>query len=192
MSSARENSSPTDVEMLHAVARGDETAFAALHDRYAHILFGLMLRILHSRVDAEDVLQEVFLQVWQRAANFDETRGRPFTWLVTLARSRAIDRLRSSNARDRVASEAAYDVMETVGDAGDEAMLAENRDVVRHALAAIPEDQRRTLHLAYFEGLTQTEIASQLGEPLGTVKTRMRSGMTKLRDLIGNRLKSAR
>lgn len=178
----------SDTELLHAVARGDEVALAALYDRYNSILLGLLLRILHSRSEAEDVLQEVFLQIWQRAANFDEARGRGFTWMVTLARSRAIDRLRSLQSRQRADDTALRDAPEQVGDASLDAYHAEQREIVRAALAEIPEEQRRALLLAYFEGLTQSEIAARLGQPLGTVKTRMRSGMTKLRELLGERM----
>ncbi|HWT03576.1 MAG TPA: sigma-70 family RNA polymerase sigma factor [Pyrinomonadaceae bacterium] len=177
----------TDVETLRAIAGGDEQALAALYDRYRLILFGLILRILHSQPEAEDVLQEVFLQVWRRASDFDETRGRPFTWLVTLARSRAIDRLRSTGARERTAGEAARAVPDRISDAASDAVKSEQGEIVRRALAELPEDQRRTLLLAYFEGLTQTEIAERLNTPLGTVKTRMRSGLTKLRELLGGR-----
>jgi RNA polymerase sigma-70 factor (ECF subfamily) len=161
-----------DTALLHAIARGDESALASLYDRYHSILLGLLLRILHSRVEAEDVLQEVFLQIWQRAANFDETRGRAFTWMVTLARSRAIDRLRSLDSRQRA-----------------DAYQAEQRAIVGAALAEIPEEQRRALLLAYFEGLTQSEIAARLNQPLGTIKTRMRSGLSKLRDLLGEKMR---
>jgi RNA polymerase sigma-70 factor (ECF subfamily) len=184
---ASQKTSP-DTELLHAIARGEESALAALYDRYHSILLGLLLRILHSRAEAEDVLQEVFLQIWQRAANFDETRGRAFTWMVTLARSRAIDRLRSLQSRQRADDTSLRDAPESVGDASDDALHAEHRDIVRGALAEIPEEQRRALLLAYFEGLTQAEIAERLGQPLGTVKTRMRSGMSKLRDLLGEKL----
>jgi RNA polymerase sigma-70 factor (ECF subfamily) len=177
------------VETLRAVARGDEQALAALYDRYRLILFGLILRILHSQPEAEDVLQEVFLQVWRRAADFDETRGRPFTWLVTLARSRAIDRLRSTSARERTVDEAARAVPESISDAASDAVKSEQGEIVRRALAELPEEQRRPLLLAYFEGLTQTEIAARTGTPLGTIKTRMRSGMIKLRELLGGRVR---
>ena len=175
---------------MRAVARGDEQAFAALYDRYSPVVFGLLLRILHSRAEAEDVLQEVFLQAWQRAATYDEARGRPFTWLVTLARSRAIDRLRLTSARDRAANAnaAELDFDNTVVDAVEETLRSERGAVVRRALAAIPEEQRRPLLLAYAEGLTQTEIAARLNEPLGTVKTRMRSGMSKLREMLRERI----
>ena len=188
MVEAAQQKTSSDTELMHAVARGDESALAALYDRYHSILLGLLLRILHSRAEAEDVLQEVFLQIWQRAANFDETRGRAFTWMVTLARSRAIDRLRSLQSRQRADDTALRDAPESVGDASDDALHAEHRDIVRGALAEIPEEQRRALLLAYFEGLTQAEIAERLNQPLGTVKTRMRSGMGKLRDLLGQKL----
>ncbi len=174
------------------MARGDESALAALYDRYRLILFGLIQRILHSRAEAEDVLQEVFLQAWQKAANFDESRGRPFTWLVTLARSRAIDRLRSLGARDRLATASAREATEEVADAVDDAILSEQSEIVRDALKELPEDQRQVLLLAYFEGFTQSEIAGRLGSPLGTVKTRMRSGMIKLRELLGEKVRLVR
>ena len=183
-----EQAQTSDGELLHAIARGDEQALAFLYDRYRLILFGLILRILHSRDEAEDVLQELFLQIWKRAADFDETRGRPFTWLVTLARSRAIDRLRSLESRSRGATEAARTIPDSWGDAADDAWKSEQGAIVRRALAELPEDQRRAILLAYFEGLTQAEIAARLGAPLGTVKTRMRSGMMKLRELLRGRL----
>ena len=175
----------SDNELLHAIARGDEQSLAALYDRYRLILFGLILRILHDRQEAEDVLQEAFLQVWRRAGDFDEERGRVFTWLVTIARSRALDRLRVLGSRARLAEEVvAYSPSENAGDAAEDALKSEQGTIVRQALAELPEEQRRALFLAYFEGLTQTEISERLGEPLGTVKTRMRTGLIKLRDLL--------
>jgi RNA polymerase sigma-70 factor (ECF subfamily) len=182
----------SDVDLLHAIARGDEAALARLYDAYRVILFGLLVRILNSREEAEDILQEVFVQVWRRAKDFDEQRGRPFTWLVTLARSRAIDRLRLLGARQRLATGAAQqqEQTENVSDALKDAVRAEQQAVVRRALAELPEEQRHTLVLAYFEGLTQSEIASKLNAPLGTIKTRMRSGMIKLRALLGSQLET--
>jgi RNA polymerase sigma-70 factor (ECF subfamily) len=181
-----------DVSLLTAIARGDEQALASLYDRYRLILFGLIQRILHSRPEAEDVLQEVFLQVWQKAADFNQSRGRPFTWLVTLARSRAIDRLRSLGARDRLATASAREETEEVADAVTDAILSERGKVVRDALRELPEEQQQVLLLAYFDGFTQSEIAERLGSPLGTVKTRMRSGMIKLRELLGDQMKMMR
>ena len=173
--------------MLRATARGDEAAFASLYDRFSPILFGLLLRILHSRAEAEDVLQEVFLQVWQQAHAFDVSRGRAFTWLVTLARSRAIDRLRSVNSRDRAAQRSIEDVptMTAKSDASDEvAIRAERAKVVRGALAELPEEQQQVLLLAYLDGMSQSEIAAAKNQPLGTVKTRTRAGLKKLSERL--------
>ena len=183
-----ESSKSSDGDLLRALARGDQTALASIYDRYRLILFGLVMRILHDRAEAEEVLQETFLQVWRRAGDFDEARGRAFTWLVTIARSRALDRLRASASRGRVASEAAQMPRDEVGDAAEDALRSEQGKVVRQALTELPSEQRQTLLLAYFEGLTQTEIAARLGDPLGTVKTRMRAGMIKLRELLHDKL----
>ena len=173
-----------DVALLHAIAAKDEAALAQLYDRYRVILFGLLMRILNNREEAEDVLQEVFLQVWRKAADFDESRGRPFTWLVTLGRSRGIDRLRTLAARERVAEAGAREVVEEVSDAASDAFKSEQRGLVSDALAKLPDEQKRPIMLAYFDGLTQSEIATRLGAPLGTVKTRMRTGMMRLRELL--------
>lgn len=176
-----------DVELLKAIAARDEAALAQLYDRYRVILFGLLMRILNNRAEAEDVLQETFLQVWRRAVDFDEERGRPFTWLVTLARSRGIDRLRTLAARERVAVAGAREESEAVSDAARDAFRSEQRGLVNNALDQLPDEQRRPLMLAYFDGLTQSEIAARLGAPLGTVKTRMRSGLMKLRELLAGK-----
>ena len=179
-----------DLKLLSAIAARDEQALARLYDRYRVILFGLILRILHSREEAEDVLQEVFWQVWRRASDFNSERGRPFTWLVTLARSRAIDRLRSLNSRERAGAEAEREALanDKASDAVEDAIRSERREIVKRALSELSEDQRSVLLLAYFEGLTQTEIAARLNAPLGTVKTRMRSGTIRLREILGDKI----
>jgi RNA polymerase sigma-70 factor (ECF subfamily) len=177
--------------MLRAVARGDESAFARVYDRYGPILLGLLLRILRSRPEAEDVLQEVFLQVWQRAGSFDAGRGRAFTWLVTLARSRAIDRLRAVDSRERAAqrsADGAPPAAAQVPGAEEEASQAERAEAVRAALAELPEEQRQVLVLAYLEGMSQSEIAAAKGQPLGTVKTRTRTGLRRLSESLRTRL----
>ena len=191
MSLANPQTDAEDAELLRAVARGDESAFARVYDRYSPILLGLLLRILRSRAEAEDVLQEVFLQVWQRAHSFDAGRGRAFTWLVTLARSRAIDRLRSVGSRERAAQRSAEEAppeSEPAEWADNAAIRAERAEAVREALAELPEEQRQVLLLAYLEGMSQSEIAAAKNQPLGTVKTRTRSALRKLSDSLRVRL----
>ena len=191
LSLARPQSDAEEAALIRGVAGGDERAFASLYDRYGPILFGLLLRILHSRPEAEDVLQEVFLQVWQQARSFDAARGRAFTWLVTLARSRAIDRLRALDSRERAARRSAEDAppQGEGEEAADDAALREERaGVVREALAELPEEQRQVLLLAYLEGMSQSEIAAAKGQPLGTVKTRTRAGLRRLSELLRARL----
>jgi RNA polymerase sigma-70 factor (ECF subfamily) len=185
-----EQAQENDVELLKAIAARDEAALAQLYDQYRVILFGLLMRILNNREEAEDVLQELFMQVWRRAADFDENRGRPFTWLVTMTRSRGIDRLRALAARERVAVAGVRDESEAISDAATDAFRSEQRGLVTNALAQLPDEQKRPLMLAYFDGLTQSEIAVHLGAPLGTVKTRMRTGMMKLRELLAGKGKS--
>jgi len=189
---ARPEQDDQDAALVRATAGGDERAYASLYDRYSPILFGLLLRILHSRAEAEDVLQEVFLQVWQQARSFDPARGRAFTWLVTLARSRAIDRLRAVDSRERAARRSAEDGRPEAAPESERADAAAERSeqasVVRAALAELPEEQRRTLLLAYLDGMSQSEIASRTGQPLGTVKTRTRAGLKKLSELLRGRM----
>jgi RNA polymerase sigma-70 factor, ECF subfamily len=182
-----ERAQEEDVKLLKAIAARDEAALAQLYDRYRLILFGLLMRILNNREEAEDVLQEVFLQVWRKAEDFDENRGRPFTWLVTLGRSRGIDRLRTLAARDRVAEAGAKEVVDHISDAASDAFKSEQRGLVNEALSQLPDEQKRPLMLAYFDGLTQSEIATRLGAPLGTVKTRMRTGLVNLRELLAGK-----
>ena len=191
MSLPNQQTDAEDAELLRAVARGDESAFARVYDRYSPILLGLLLRILRSRAEAEDVLQEVCLQVWQQARSFDPSRGRPFTWLVTLARSRAIDRLRAVDSRERAAQRSAEDAPPAppaAGWADEEALRAERAEAVRNALGELPEEQRQVLLLAYLEGMSQSEIAAAKNQPLGTVKTRTRAGLKRLSEALRARL----
>jgi len=182
-------SAPTDVELMREVAEGDGPALELLYDRYAHILFPLARRILKDHQEAKDALQDVFVQVWQSARSYDPARGSTLTWLVTLTRSRALDRLRALRRRGWPSPETECAEPAAASDPLAEAILNEQRRRVHQALDAIPVEQQRAIELAYFEGLTQTEIADRLGEPLGTIKTRIRLGMRKLRELLSEETK---
>jgi len=169
------------------VAAGDVTALRTIYDEHAPRAMGIALRILRSPEEAEDVVQETFLELWRRAAQFDNGRGSALAWIVTIARSRAIDRLRASRAAGRalagvVANE---DVMAPALPSPADRM-EERRDGARvaTALAALPVPQRETIGLAYFEGLSQSEIAAKTGTPLGTVKMRVKLAIDKLAGLL--------
>ncbi len=175
---------PDDIALLEAVAAADLDAFQQLYDRHAPALFGLALKILGNRADAEDALQETFVQVWKTAASFDRARGKPISWLILLTRSRAIDRLRSRRTSDRVAETVAQQPANGQSPASQQVIASETHSLVRRAVESLDAEQRRLIELAYFGGLTQSEIATQVGQPLGTVKTRIRAGMMRLRELL--------
>jgi RNA polymerase sigma-70 factor, ECF subfamily len=159
---------------------------AELYDRHARPVYSLALRILQDRADAEDVVQEAFAQAWAQASRYDVQRGVVAAWLLTLARSRAIDRLRSKRARPDLAGgeTAATDVADAAATPDLQLLSAEQVARVRTALRDLPALQRVTLELAYYEGLSHAEIAEQLEQPLGTVKTRIRQGMIRLREAL--------
>jgi RNA polymerase sigma-70 factor (ECF subfamily) len=173
-----------DYAALARMARGDHSALAELYDRNARLVFSLAQRILQNRADAEDVVQEVFTQVWTQASRFDSSRGAVAAWMLTMTRSRAIDRLRSRSSRPETASETR--VVEEVADVTvrqDVQLLSrEQVETLKDALNELPAPQRTALELAYYEGLTHAEIADRLSEPLGTVKTRIRQAVIKLRE----------
>ena len=179
----------TAAGLLPAVAKGSVAAFEQLYDRYASTIYALLLRILSNADDAQEVLQETFVKAWTSARMFDAVRGSEVAWLISIARSRGIDRLRSRRIRNEREDEAGREVsvrssfIDSVTGA-DLAIQSQERTAVRSALAALPEPQRRALELAYFEGLSQSEIAARLSEPLGTIKTRMQLGMKKLRESL--------
>jgi RNA polymerase sigma-70 factor, ECF subfamily len=177
-----------DVARVNGAARGDGAALAALYDRHARGVYALALRVVANEADAEEVVQEVFNQAWRQAARYDPARGTVAAWLLTMARTRAIDRLRARQARpDRAGleSERTLDVLPAASPDPADALDSE-RDVarVRQALQRLPLLQRAAIELAYFEGLTQSQIAERLEQPLGTVKTRIRAGLLKLRDAL--------
>lgn len=180
-------SSPAnDVALLRQVADRRPEALAELYDRYSPTLLGLIKRVLGNAADAEEVLQEVFVHVWNQAARYDAARSSVSTWLVLIARSRAIDRLRSRRVVERT-HEAAQ--QENPGDhtspeGAENVFMHERRERVRRELTKLPPEQREVLEMAFYQGLTQTEIASRADIPLGTVKTRTLLAMKKLRNAL--------
>jgi RNA polymerase sigma-70 factor (ECF subfamily) len=181
--------SVNQASLLPAISRGDVHAFEELYDRYSSTLYALLIRILGNSDDAQEVLQETFVKAWTSAKMFDAVRGSEVAWLISIARSRGIDRLRSRRIRYDREDEAGREISIQSGfvdrsSGADHAIESQQRVAVRGALSELPEPQRVALELAYFEGLSQSEIAARLQEPLGTVKTRMQLGMKKLRDRL--------
>jgi len=175
------------VELLERVASQDRAAFADLYDLFAPLLFSVALRILNDQKEAEDVIQEVFAQIWEKAAKFDQKLGQPASWATTLTRNRAIDRIRASQRRQRLVEEAieASAVVENSSPTANESLHGrEKAQLIRSAVAGLPAEQRRAIELAFFTGLTQDEISQRLREPLGTIKARIRRGMLRLRDQL--------
>jgi len=177
---------PAREELVRRCARGDQGALAALYDQTSSIVYGVALRVLSNPADAEEITIDVYNQVWHSAVNFENTRGSVMTWLVMLARSRAIDRIRSRSSRARVESPMIESTrFPASGINPEEATEAGQRHArVRAAMASLPAEQRVAVELAFFSGFSQSELAGHLGLPLGTVKTRIRSSMMKLRESL--------
>ncbi len=173
------------LSLLRSAAAGESAAFDELYRRYAGLLYGLLLRILGNADDAQDILQDTFVQAFNNAHRYDPARGSEAAWLISIARSRGIDRLRARRVRSERESNAGAEISRnapSVASGGEALLQTEQRRSVLGALADLPEAQRIALELAYFEGLSQSEIAQRLSEPLGTIKTRMQLGMKKLRE----------
>lgn len=178
-----------DQVAIEQMARGNQSALGELYDRHGRLIYSLALRVLRDQGDAEDVVQEVFLQAWREAARFDLTRGNVVAWLVMVTRSRAIDRLRRRQARPQLAAKAEPDSRVDESPRVDVQMEWQSRAAeVRRALETLPLLQRAAVELAFFDGLTHAEIAEQLEVPLGTVKTRVRQGLLKMRDCLAGAL----
>ena len=189
--SASGTSAPIDGDLVRRAARGDDRAIARLYDRYGAVLYAVAYRIVGQRADAEEVVLEAFAQVWRDAPRFDAERGSVAGWLTMIARSRALDLVRARSRRERMTASAAADrpgSPPAMGDFRPDPAGAldhdERRRQVQQALDTLSQPQRQAIELAYFEGLSQTEIAERLHEPLGTVKTRVRLGMQKLRECL--------
>ncbi len=175
-----------DATLVVRMAGGDEAALGALYDRWSDSVHTLVARIAREEAETEEVVEAVFWQAWQQAGRYTEDRGTPGAWLLAMARSRALDRLRSlRRRRDEVpADDSIFVNQPAVGDPLSDLDASERAAHVAHALADLPPEQRQVLELAYFDGLSQTEIAEKLQQPLGTVKTRARLALRKLRDRL--------
>lgn len=177
--------------LVAAMARGDKAALARLYDELARPLYSLAFRVLNDATEAQDVIQDTFLQLWHKAATYDTTRGSVFAWAATLTRNRAIDRIRMRQRRAELLAESAPDLQPAAGGDPDSAAalwLREQAGAVRSALTTLAPEQKQAIELAFFSGLTQQEIAAKLNEPLGTVKARIRRGLLKLRETLPTRL----
>ena len=173
-----------DVALVRRMVDTDETALGALYDQWYGALYSLVLHLLQDPDEAEDVVEETFWQAWRKSSSYEPSKGAVSTWLLTIGRRRALDRLRARKRhREDSANTSAFDDLpSTEPDPFEDAATRERREQVREALRGLPREQREVLELGYFNGLSQSEIAEATGQPLGTVKTRMRLAMQKLRD----------
>ena len=183
----------SDEELMQRLFYRDSGAFEALFDRYGDLVYSTALRVLHDPQLAEDVSQEIFVRIWKAPQRYVADRGRFLTWLISVTRNRSVDELRSRGRRRRyeTASPEEQEFEPPAGDSANPALsaqLAEQAGIVRAALAELPPEQREVIELAYFGGLTQQEISVRLAQPLGTVKTRIRLGMQKLRAALAPRM----
>jgi RNA polymerase sigma-70 factor (ECF subfamily) len=176
-----------DLALLRRIGARDRQAFAEFYDKYSTLLFSIASKILNDAAEAEDVLQEAFMQIWEKAGNFDPNLGQPLGWAVTIVRHRAIDRIRASQRRNLLQEEAgvAFAIATHSSASANETVTGhEKAKLIHSAMVGLPADQRRAIELAFFSGLTQNEISERLKEPLGTIKARIRRGLLKLRDQL--------
>ena len=177
-----------EIALLKQIGQGDRSSFELLYERFSGVLFSTAYRVLNNQEAAEDVLQDVFVQIWEKAPLYDPARGKPLTWAVTLTRNKSIDRLRSVQRRNRLNDDVEKQAA-TVEQFDDRSSLdavngIERAQMIRAAIGKLSAEQRQAIELAFFSGLTQTEIAERLNEPLGTIKARIRRGMMRLREVI--------
>jgi len=181
----------SDAELIGRAAQGEARALEVLYERYSGVVFSFALRIVADRPLAEEILQEAFFRAWQQGRNFSTGRGTFITWLLSITHNLSIDEIRRRRRRPQKAdSEEPEQVLAAVPDTSvgveDEVWLGALRETIGEALAGLPPAQREAIEMAYFRGMTQREIAEALGEPLGTIKTRMRLGLQKLKDALGS------
>ncbi|MES2570375.1 MAG: sigma-70 family RNA polymerase sigma factor [Verrucomicrobiota bacterium] len=181
------NKSPldiTDEQLMLRIQGQDSAALGLLHDRYAGLMKGLIMKVLHNDAEADDLLQEVFIELWNRAGSYSPEKGKPLGWIITLARRRSIDRLRKretyGRVEDRFAEETKNHAHDWVAHVEEDVAQSEMRTFLQRALATLPQAQREAIEAAYFKGMSQREIAASSGIPLGTIKTRLELGLRKL------------
>lgn len=172
--------------LISQIAQGNESALGMLYDHTSRLIYGLALRILMDISAAEETTIEVYTQVWRKAADYDPSRSTPSAWLIMLTRSRAIDRLRSNTQRSKMEETVEVDTPASTADPEEAVLVIERRELIQNAMSKLTLQQRKVIELAYFSGLSQSEIAAQLRQPVGTVKSWIRLGMMKLRDLLSS------
>jgi len=183
------NRTEIDAALVQRMANRDRAAFSELYDRFSRPLYATAVRILYDAREAEDIVQEVFLALWEKAASFETERGTAFSWAVTLTRNRAIDRIRMRKRRSEllaasIPEDLGYNTNSAPEDSAEDLSFKEQAGAIRAAVSSLPAEQQRALELAFFSGLTQQEIADKLSEPLGTIKARIRRGLLKLRESL--------
>jgi RNA polymerase sigma-70 factor (ECF subfamily) len=178
-----------DSSILRSIQRGEQDGVAALYDRYAGVAYGLAYRITNDATAAEDVVQDAFVSVWKQAQRFDPERGQVRSWLLTIVHHRAVDVVRRrANRPERALPDGPDAFIATHGRPEEIAEWTLEAEAVREAVSRVPEDQRQTIEMAYFLGMTHAEIAEKMGVPLGTVKSRLRIGLEKMRDYLQTRV----
>ena len=181
-----------DIQLIQRIAERDSAAFQTFYQKYSGLIFAAISNVLNDHHDTEDVMQEVLVQLWNKAHLYEPRKGKPLTWLTTMARNRAIDRIRSKQRRSRLNDDFENEnkkLQLEFEESGLELLEEKERDtVVKTAVSKLNEDQREAIYLAYFNGLTQAEVAERLNEPLGTIKARIRRGVNRLEALVKPRL----
>lgn len=177
-----------DMILIQRIAQKDSASFQAFYRKYSGLIFTAIANVLNDHHDAEDVMQEVLVQIWNKAHLYESRKGKPLTWITTMARNRAIDKIRSKQRRSRLnddfENESRPEQPEFEASSADQCEVRERNRIVRSAVSKLTDDQKEAIQLAYFAGLTQAEVAEKLNEPLGTVKARIRRGVTRLEALV--------
>ena len=188
----QEDARAEEFDLLRRIAQRERSAFEDLYARYVNILYASALKFVKEDADAQDVVQDVFIQIWDKAKLYDPAKGKPLTWALTLTRNRAIDRIRAiqrrTRLRDEFEQETFVDESAGVREALSGVDASEKGQILRKAVSQLSPQQKKVIELAYFGGFTQTEISEKLGEPLGTVKARARRGLLKLKELLGDQI----